>query len=64
MGFQLKSIATKEERSSLIKQLCRLTGIQKSKTTPYHPMGNGQAEQFNSTLLNMLGTLNPPKKLD
>ena len=50
--------------SSLIKQLCRLTGIQKSRTTPYHPMSNGQAERFNSTLLNMLGTLNPPQKLD
>ena len=50
--------------SSLIKQLCRLTGIQKSRTTPYHPMENGQAERFNSTLLNMLGTLNPPQKLD
>ena len=50
--------------SSLIKQLCHLTGIQKSRTTPYHPMGNGQAERFKSALLNMLGTLNPPQKLD
>jgi len=50
--------------SQLIKELCMLTGIQKSRTTPYHPMGNGIVERFNRTLLNMLGTLEPTAKLD
>ncbi len=43
--------------SELIKQLCELTGMSKSRTTPYHPAGNGACEKFNSTLLGLLGTL-------
>ncbi len=47
-----------------IKELCLVTGMKKSRTTPYHPMGNGMTERFNSTLLGMLGTLDPKQKKD
>ena len=50
--------------SSLIKELCSLAGVVKSRTTPYHPMGNGMVERFNQTLLNMLGTLEDHQKQD
>ena len=47
--------------SRLIKELCELTGIKKTHTTPYHPRGN-PVERFNRTLLSMLGTLEPKQK--
>ena len=40
--------------SSLIKEICRLMGIVKTRTTPYHPQSDGMIERFNRTLLSML----------
>ena len=42
--------------SKLIQDLCFLTGISKSRTTPYHPMDSGITERFHRTLISMLGT--------
>lgn len=38
--------------------------MKKTRTTPYHAMGNGCTERWNRTLLDMLGTLEPSKKPD
>ena len=49
-------------KSQLVADLCKLMGTQKVQTSPYHPQTNGQCEWFNSTLINMLGTLPKEKK--
>ena len=41
--------------SILIRKLCEFTGVEKTRTSPYHPEGNGQTERYNRTLLDMLG---------
>lgn len=43
--------------SELIAELLKLSGVSKSRTTAYHPMGNGGTERFNRTLGNMLRSL-------
>ena len=48
--------------SKLVAELCRIAKVQKCRTTPYHPQGNGQCEKFNRTLLSMIGTLDPNQK--
>ena len=50
--------------SKVIRELCKIAGVNKSRTTPYHPMGNGLVERFNQTLIKMLGTLENYKKED
>ena len=48
----------------VIKQLCLLLGVDKVRTTPYHPQGNGITERFNRTILSMLRSLEGSRKLD
>ena len=48
--------------AALFKDLCKEAKIRKMRTTPYHPMGNGQQERFNRTLLTMIGCLPAAQK--
>ena len=65
-GFpaRLHSDQGRNLESSVIRELCSLVGVQKSRTTSYHAMGNGVVKRFNQTLLNMLGTLQDSQKHD
>lgn len=47
----------REFESQIIEDLCKIYGIQKSRTTAYHPQGNGQCERFNQSLIRMLSML-------
>ena len=40
--------------SRILGDLCRAFGVKKSRTTPYHPMGDGLVERMNRSLLSLL----------
>ena len=43
--------------STLFQEVCRLLGIRKTRTTAYHPEGNGMVERFNRTMGAMIRSL-------
>ena len=40
--------------STVIKSLCQMLNIRKTRTTSYHPSGNGGCERYNKTLVEMI----------
>ena len=49
--------------SNLFKEICKLLGIAKTRTSPYHPQCDGQVERMNCTLVELL-SLNVPNPTD
>ena len=45
----------------MIAAMCKLLGIEKIRTTPYHPQTNGSAERVHQTLQRMISKLEPRK---
>ena len=43
-------------KSTILKQTLQAYGITKSRTTAYHPQGDGMVERFNRSLLQLLRT--------
>lgn len=62
MPSRLHSDQGRNFESKIIRTLCQALGITRSRTTPYHPAGNGAAERFNQSLISMLRTLDDAKK--
>ena len=58
-GFPARILSDQggEFENRLLSKLNQLAGVQKSKTTPYHPQCNGMVERMNETLISMLKTL-------
>ena len=61
---QLHSDQGRNFESAVIAEICKLLGIVKSRTTPYHPQSDGLVERFNRTLLSMLATAAQEKPFD
>ena len=40
--------------STILADLCEAFGVKKSRTTPYHPMGDGLVERMNRSLLSLM----------
>ena len=49
-------------QAEIVAELYRLFGIKQSRTTPYHPQGNGQCERMHRSIINLLRTLNQNDK--
>ena len=63
-GFPQKLISDQgtEFTVDVIAAMCKLLGIEKIRTTPYHPQTNGSAERVHQTLQRMISKLDPEKR--
>ena len=62
-GFPQKLLSDQgtEFTGDVIAAMCKLLGIEKIRTTPYHLQTNGSAERVHQTLQRMIGKLVPEK---
>ena len=63
-GFPQKLMSDQgtEFTGDMIAVMCKLLGIEKIRTMPYHPQINGSAERVHQTLQRMICKLDPEKR--
>ena len=52
--MQIHSDQGQTFESDVFKEMCRILGIEKTRTTPYRPQSDGMIERANRTIENML----------
>jgi transposase InsO family protein len=60
--LRLHSDRGRNFEGGVIAELCKLYGVIKGRTTPYHPQGNGQTERFNQTLCRLIKSIPSQKR--
>ena len=48
--MEMHSDQGRNSESETFQEVCRLLGINKTRTTPYHPQSDGMVEHFNKTI--------------
>ena len=51
---RLHSDQDRNFESQILSELCKAFGMSKSRTTPYHPMGDGLVERIKRSIMNLL----------
>ena len=64
--FEIHSDQGRNFQSDLFQELCKILGVTKTHSTPYHPASNGLVERFNQTLAKMIRSFieDHPKEWD
>ena len=57
---QIHSDQGRNFESDVFKEVCRLMGVDKTRTTSYNPKSDGLIERFNRTLLDIVATMIDP----
>lgn len=59
---QLHSDQGRNFESAILADTCKLLGVDKTRTTPYHPSSDGFVERFNRSMMDMVSKMIAPDR--